>query len=263
MKIGIFDSGLGGLIISKSIIKALPQYDYIYLGDTKHVPYGPRSFDAVYQYTKENIEKLFELDCQLVIIACNTASARALRNLQQNFLPQYKDPSRRILGVIIPTIETIAEHPENNFNMLATPGTKKSQTFDLEIQKLAPQKQIETIASPLLVPMIEYNGVKWIKPILKEYTNQFKNSMNPVILGCTHYPALKEILKEILPPQTKIISQDEIIPEKLKDYLKRHLEIEKKLSCNQSREFLVTDLTDSYIEMTRTLYGQHIEIKEI
>ena len=259
MKIGIFDSGLGGLVITKSIIEALPQYDYIYLGDTLHVPYGSRSFEAVYQYTKNAMDYLFENDCQLIIIACNTASAKALRTLQQNYLPK-KYPDRRILGVIIPTIEAAVEKNVKNIAMISTAGTKKSETFDLELAKRVSGVALTTIATPLLVPMVENNGIKWVKPILEEYLKPF-DTPDALILGCTHYPLLKSEISKILP--VPLISQDEIIPYKLKDYLKRHPEIETTLSQKGNRQFLVTDLTDSYEISAKNLYGKDIKIQEV
>ncbi|MBN1783427.1 MAG: glutamate racemase [Alphaproteobacteria bacterium] len=259
MKIGIFDSGLGGLVMTKAIIDALPQYDYIYLGDTLHVPYGPRSFESVYRYTERAIDYLFEQDCNLIIIACNTASAKALRSIQQKYLPK-KHPNRRVLGVIIPTVEAAIESGAKNIGMISTAGTKKSETFDLEFQKQDPSIHLKTIATPLLVPMIENKGIKWIRPILREYLEPLKKQ-EALILGCTHYPILKKEIAEIL--RVPLLSQDEIIPGKLESYLARHPEIETTLSKNKTREFLVTDLTDAYQEAADDLYGEKIEIQKV
>lgn len=259
MKIGIFDSGLGGLVMTKAIIDALPQYDYMYLGDTLHVPYGPRSFESVYRYTERAVDYLFEQDCNLIIIACNTASAKALRSIQQKYLPK-KYPNRRVLGVIIPTVEAAIDSGAKKIGMISTAGTKKSQTFDLEIEKKDPDVSLKTVATPLLVPMIENKGIKWIGPVLQEYLKGVEKE-EALILGCTHYPILKKEIAEVLPvPQ---LSQDEIIPDKLTDYLHRHPEIETKLSQNKTRQFLVTDLTDAYQDMAADLYGSPVNVEKI
>ena len=262
MKIGIFDSGLGGLIIAKAIMEKMPQYNYVYFGDTLNLPYGGKSKDVVYNHSLKVVDYLFhKQDCNLIIIACNTASVCALRQLQQKYLVK-NYPDRRILGVVIPTIETIVERSDNKIGILATETTIKSRVYDYEIKKIA-KASIEIIskASPLLVPMIEHNGIQWVRPILKHYLQPFIDAkVQSLLLGCTHYPYLKNMIKEILPNNINLISQDEIIPNKLFDYLSRHPEIENKITKDSNRRFIMSDLTENYIENSRRLFNENIKI---
>ena len=248
MKIGIFDSGLGGLIITKAIRAALPQYDYVYLGDTKRVPYGNRSHEVVHQFTREGVEHLFNKEnCGLVIIACNTASARALREIQR----EYKD--KKILGVLIPAAEEAVNF--GKVGVLATEGTVASGTFIKEINKLNGRVKVFQNPAPMLVPLIEA-GEKNVKPFLVEYLEPLlKKNINALILGCTHYPILKKEIKEIAGKNIKIISQDEIVPKKLKDYLARHKEIERTLSKNKTANILVTDVTENVTKLSKKWFG--------
>ena len=268
MKIGLFDSGLGGLIITKSIIQQLPEYDFVYIGDTAHVPYGSRSKESIYKFTKNCIDYLFKVqNCKLIIIACNTASIAGLRKLQQEYLPQTY-PDRRILGVVIPTIETIIEKKYNSIGLLATNGTISSDVFGQELRKLNKDIKLYSTPAPLLVPLIENNGDKFARPIINEYLNTFKGTdIEALILGCTHYPHYKDIIKEeaekILSHKIDIISQDEIIPQKTQLYLNNHPEIEKELSKNSTRFFGITDITESYIKQAETIFGQKITIEKI
>jgi glutamate racemase len=253
--IGIFDSGLGGLIITRAIRKMMPEYDYVYFGDTKRVPYGNKSHDAVYEFTKEAVNYLFRKEnCSIVIIACNTASARALRELQQKYLPKnFKD--RKILGVLIPTAEVASNYKK--IGVLATLGTVASGTWREEIKKLNKKTNIFQNPAPMLVPLIEAGENIMVKPFLLKYLKPFKNKkLNALILGCTHYPILKKEIREILSKKIKIISQDEIIPKKLKVYLKNHPEITKKLSKNRNMKILVTDQTQNINIMVKKWFGE-------
>lgn len=257
MNIGIFDSGLGGLVIAKSIKKLLPEYNYVYLGDTKRVPYGNRSHSTVYEFTCEALKYLFEKEnCSLVIIACNTASARALRKVQQEFLPKYF-PDRKVLGVLIPTAEEVVNFKK--VGILATKGTVNSNTFKSEIEKLNPLVEVYQNASPMLVPLIEEGETTLVKPFLEKYLKPLlSKKIDALVLGCTHYPILKKEIREIVGSKIKIISQDEIIPKKLKDYLARHKEI--KLSKKGSMKILFTDITPTVEELSRKWFGKDTKI---
>ncbi|MBN2585512.1 glutamate racemase [Patescibacteria group bacterium] len=253
MKIGVFDSGLGGLILLKAIVKKLPQYDYIYLGDTQRVPYGNRSQTTIYEFTREAVDFLFKKNCQLIIVACNTASAVALRRIQREYLPKYYS-NRRVLGVIIPTAETAAKF--SPVGVLATESTVNSGAFVRELKKLNPKVTVYQQSAPLLVPLVENNAIKWAKPILKDYLSPLlKRKVKGIILGCTHYPLLKSQIKN-LAPEVKIISQDEVIPAKLADYLKRHPEMGRQLSRNGRRELYVTDLTENIQVKAKSWFGE-------
>ncbi|MFA5967481.1 MAG: glutamate racemase [Patescibacteria group bacterium] len=258
MKIGIFDSGLGGLLLTRSLVEALPQYDYVYLGDTARVPYGNRSQAAVYEFTKQAVEYLFNQDCQLIILACNTASAEALRRIQQEYLSKHY-PERRVLGVIIPTAEaTVAEHPQK-IGVLATTSTVNSGTYLRELHKLDSHLQIVQQTAPLLVPLIENDGLQWIEPILESYLKPLREAhINTLILGCTHYPFIKDLIRQKLPTEVKVLSQDEIIPDKLRDYLERHPEIDQLLAKGGERKYLVTDLTENIQTLAKDLFGSEI-----
>ena len=241
MKIGIFDSGLGGLIIARAIQKKMPEYDYVYYGDTKRVPYGNKSHQAVFEFTREAIDHLFHKEnCALIIVACNTASARALRRIQKEYLSKnFKD--RKVLGVLIPAAEEASKY--KRVGILATTGTVNSNTFPAEIKKLNKQTKAFQNPAPMLVPLIEAGEKELAKPFLVKYLKPFQNKkLDALVLGCTHYPILKKEIKKLL-PKTRIISQDEIIPSKLKDYLTHHPEIAKKLSQKRTVKFITTDTT--------------------
>ena len=254
MKIGIFDSGLGGLIIAKAIRKAMPEYDYVYLGDTKRVPYGNRSHQAVYEFTKEGIDYLFRKEnCAIVIIACNTASARALREIQQKYLPR-NFPDKKVLGVLIPTAEESAKF--RRVGVLGTLGTISSDAFPIEIKKINRKTEVFQNSAPMLVPLAEEGEkilakqfiVKYLKPLLVK-------KPEAIVLGCTHYPIFKNEFKKLLPKSVKLISQDEIVPKKLKNYLSRHPEMEKKLAKNGKAKILVTDLTKNVLKLSKEWFG--------
>lgn len=253
MKIGIFDSGLGGLIIAKAIRKALPQYDYVYLGDTGRVPYGPRSAKTVLEFSREAIAHLFEKEkCSLVIVACNTVSARVLHHLQEEF----KD--KKVLGVLVPAAEEAAKFA--CIGVIGTIGTIASNSFPKEIKKINPRAKVFQNAAPMLVPLAEAGEKRRALPFIEEYLAPFKNKkLEALVLGCTHYPIFKKEIKQILrkvKPYARIISQDEIVPKKLENYLARHPEIENKLSKRGTVKILITDETETIDALTRKWFGK-------
>lgn len=266
MKIGIFDSGLGGLLIARSIKKYLPEYDYVYLGDTKRVPYGSRSHEVIYEFTCEALRYLFEKEnCSLVILACNTASSRALRKVQQEFLPKYFS-NKKVLGVLIPTAEVVLDYKK--IGVLATEATVSSHTFKTEINKLNTKNnssaKVFEQASPLLVPMIEEGERELAMPVLEKYLKPLLNkNIDALVLGCTHYPILKKEFKKILPKNVKLISQDEVVPKKLEDYLSSHPEINKKLSKKSSIKILFTDITPTVEDLSQKWFGGDIKINKV
>jgi len=261
MKIGIFDSGLGGLIITHALTKDLPEYDYVYLGDTARVPYGNRTQAEIYQFTKEAMEFLFSKDCKLAIVACNTASAEALRKIQQQFVPQ-KWPDRKVLGVLIPSAEE-AVVIGKRIGVIATQATIDSGAFDRELLKLNSEIEIIKKATPLLVPIIEEGDIKKAKRVLSEYLADIKNEIDTLILGSTHYARLKNEAQQIVGKGITIISQDSVIPMKLKDYLARHPEIEKSLSKNIRREYFVTKETAASELLAQELMGEVVDLKQV
>ncbi len=266
MKIGIFDSGLGGLIIAKAIKKALPQYDYVYLGDTKRVPYGNRSHETVYEFAKQGIDYLFQKEnCILVILACNTASARALRKIQQEYLPllnQKNKVKKNVLGVLIPTAEESVKY--NRVGIIGTVGTVASGTFIDEIKKLNKKTLVFQNAAPMLVPLAEAGEKILALDFLKKYLSFFKGKkIDALALGCTHYPFYKKEIRKILPKNIKIISQDEIIPKKVSEYLINHPEITKNLSKNKTIQILLTDLTLNIEKLAKKWLGKKTKPKLI
>ena len=270
MNIGVFDSGLGGLMITRSLIKAMPGYCFSYLGDTKHVPYGPRSKEAIYGFAKDCIDHLFRSkNCRLVIVACNTASIAALRRLQQEYLPA-NFPERRILGVIIPTLEHVLERECKSLGLLATSSTVSSGVYEEELKKLDPAIRIFSLATQLLVPLIENDGSRFARPIVREYLEGLKlksASIDSIILGCTHYPYLEDMIREeasdVFGSPVGIISQTRIIPKSLQNYLARHPEIERDLSRTGVHSFAVTDMTQSYHEQAQLLFGGEIGMTKV
>ncbi|MGH1376930.1 MAG: glutamate racemase [Alphaproteobacteria bacterium] len=264
MKLGIFDSGLGGLLIARSIRQALPDIDIIYFGDTLHLPYGNRSHDAIYEYSKRAIQFLFEQDCNLIVTACNTVSASALRKLQQDYLPNSPYKDRRILGVVVPTLEHAIDHGYKRLGLIATNYTIASNIYEEELQKLDPDIRIFQKDTPLLVPLIENNGIEWVDSVLEHYLKPLlQENIECLILGCTHYPFLKEKIKKICGAKVSLITQDEIIPHKLNNYLSRHPEILDVITHSANIEFLVSDLTDGYLQAAREIYADNINIEVI
>lgn len=260
MKIGIFDSGLGGLIVARAIQKALPEYDYVYLGDTKRVPYGNRSHDTVFEFTKQGMDYLFRQEnCAIIIIACNTASARALRRIQKKYLPQ-KFKGLKVLGVLIPAAEEAAKF--ERIGILGTLGTVSSGAFPKEIKKINRNAKIFQNPAPMLVPLAEEGETKNAVPFIKKYLQFFVDKkLDALVLGCTHYPIFKKEIRKILGKNIKVISQDEIIPKKLKNYLIRHSEIQKKLSKNKTARILVTDITKNVEKLSKKWFGKKTKPK--
>lgn len=255
--IGIFDSGYGGLTVFKSIVRELPQYDYLYLGDNARTPYGNRSFETVYHYTLECVHYLFQQGCRLVILACNTASAKALRTIQQHDLPKM-NPDRRVLGVIRPSTEVIGNYTKTGcIGILATNGTVASQSYPIEIAHFYPQIKVFQQACPMWVPLVENH--EFNKPgadyFIKENLDQlFEHSsqIDTLLLGCTHYPLLLEKIRQFAPADCTLLSQGDIVSKSLADYLHRHPEMEINCSKNGDRTFLTTDdsaLFDRQAEM--------------
>ena len=258
MKIGIFDSGLGGLIVARAIRKMIPEYDYVYFGDTKRVPYGNKSHEAVFEFTCEAVDHLFRKEnCALVIIACNTASARALKQIQQEYLTKnFKD--RKVLGVLIPAAEVASNY--KRVGVLATLGTVASNAWAIEIKKLNKEVRVFQNPAPMLVPLIEEGEKVRAKPFILKYLKPFRNkNLDALVLGCTHYPMLKKEIKKSLPKGIKIISQDEIIPKKLKNYLARHGDIVKKLSRNGKIKIITTDKTQNMDNLVKKWFGSIIK----
>ena len=253
MKIGVFDSGVGGLIILRAIRKRLSAYDYLYLGDTARVPYGNRTQAQIYQFTKRGVEYLFKNNCALIIVACNSASSRALRRLQREWLPKHY-PDRRILGVIIPTAEAaIAQKNIKKIGVLATKATTASKSFAKEIKKLTKNIIVAHQSAPLLVPLIEEGKFKESKLVLEKYLQPLlSKNIKTIILGCTHYP----LIKKLLPKNIKVISQDEVVPEKLAFYLRKHTELEKRLSKKKSCVISVTRTTPQVKKLTVQWFGK-------
>jgi len=259
MKLGIFDSGLGGILIAKAIDAKFPDIDKIYLGDTLNLPYGSRSEEAIYQASKRCVDRLFAQDCQLIIMACNTASARALRRLQQNYLPRYY-PERRILGVVVPTIEEAIDRGYRKLAVIGTNYTIGARIYSHELNKIDPDVEIVEKRTPLLVPLIENDGEQYLDQILDDYLAFMKDvDFDALVLGCTHYIHLKERIRARY--DFDVISQDDIIPDKLVSYFERHPEINEKFSRNSCFDFYVTDLTDSYMRNSSALFGRDIDLK--
>ncbi len=261
--IGVFDSGYGGLTVLKELVAALPQYKYIYLGDNARAPYGTRSFETVYRYTRQCVEWFFQQGCPLVILACNTASAKALRSIQQNDLA-HMNPNNRVLGVIRPTAEVIGNFTRTgHVGVLATAGTVQSDSYVLEIQKFFPGVSVHQQACPMWVPLIENNehmgaGADYF---VKEYTSALLNrdaAIDTILLGCTHYPLLSAKIKAALPEGVQVISQGEIVAQSLADYLQRHPELEVRLQKEKKRLFFTTDSTADFDAHARLFYGEEV-----
>lgn len=266
--IGVFDSGYGGLTILQQIRKTLPQYDYIYLGDNARTPYGTRSFEVVYEFTRQAVTKLFEMGCHLVILACNTASAKALRSIQTNDLPQL-DSSRRVLGVIRPTVERIGEMTRSrHIGVVATAGTIKSESYPLEIRKLFPDITVTGEACPMWVPLVENNEATgdgadfFIRKNLNSLLGK-DTQIDAIILGCTHYPLLLPKINQYVPQGVQIITQGEFVAVSLQDYLKRHPEIADKCTQNGVTHFYTTEAEEKFSESAKLFLNEEIEVKRI
>lgn len=284
MHIGIFDSGFGGLSIFRSIRAALPRYDYLYLGDNARTPYGSRSFEAILKFSKEGVDELFRRDCKLVIVACNTASAKALRTIQQKYLPA-EHPDRRVLGVIRPSAEALAAYPrERTVALWATEGTVKSRSFPMELEKLAPGLRLIQKACPLLVPMVEAGELDG--PGIDHYIDKYwretealaaeaavsrshgaasagATGIHALLLACTHYPLLYPRIRARLPAAVDILVQGDIVAPSLVEYLARHTEIEGALSRGGSQKFLTTDQTEGFDRLAEIFLGHRVESERI
>lgn len=266
--IGVFDSGYGGLTILSEIRKALPDYDYIYLGDNARAPYGSRSFDIVYRFTLEAVEELFSRGCHLVILACNTASAKALRNIQQLNLPHI-DPDRRVLGVIRPTVETVGDITRSgHVGIFATPGTVASRSYEIEIAKLNPEFKVTAHACPMWVPLVENREAD--HPGADYFVNQEVNALladdnriDTIILGCTHYPILYPKIREAVPKAIKIVRQGDIVARSLADYLDRHPEMAQRLTRGGNTQYLTTESPEKFSELATLFLGHPITATHI
>lgn len=268
--IGVFDSGYGGLTVLKEIVKRLPGYDYIYLGDNARAPYGTRSFETVYEYTLQSVKWLFQQGCPLVILACNTASAKALRTIQQNDLSKI-DVEKRVLGVIRPTVEIVGNYTRSkHIGILGTNGTVQSQSYPIEIEKFFPGVKVYQHACPLWVPLVENNEYAsagadyFIQKDLNELLNK-SAEIDTILLGCTHYPLLLKKIEKFLPKYVKIISQGEIVAQSLADYLTRHKSLEDKCSKNNNLSFFTTDSTvdfdrHSEVFFDKKVSSQHVDL---
>ncbi|MDD4226680.1 MAG: glutamate racemase [Mariniphaga sp.] len=263
--IGVFDSGYGGLTVLKELRKAIPQYDFLYLGDNARTPYGTRSFRVVYDYTLQAVKYLFSRNCPLVIIACNTASAKALRNIQQLDLPHLA-PDRRVLGVIRPSVEKVAEMTRNgHVGVLGTPGTILSESYPIELGKWSGGKVKHVVqeACPLWVPLVENNEINtkgaefFVKKNIKNLLNKDEN-LDTIILGCTHYPLLIRQIRKFVPNDIQILEQGEIIAEKLIHYLQRHPEMERRISKGNQIHFQTTESVENFNEKAALFLGQQV-----
>ena len=266
--IGVFDSGYGGLTILHGIRQLLPQYDYLYLGDNARAPYGPRSFDVVYEFTRQAVHYLFERGCQLVILGCNTASAKALRSIQQIDLPKW-DADRRVLGVIRPTAEVIGQlTTSRHVGVLATEGTIKSQSYNMEINKLHPDIKVSGVACPFWVPLVEYNeadspGADYFVKKRIDQLMRLDPEIDAIILGCTHYPLLMPKILKYIHPGVRIVPQGEYVAEALSNYLQRHTSLEQLCSKGGSVHYLTTENPDTFSEHAQIFLHEHIEVEKV
>lgn len=268
--IGVFDSGYGGLTILKEFLKDLPGYDFMYLGDNARAPYGSRSFEVVYEYTLQAVKKLFEMGCPLVILACNTASAKALRNIQQNDLPLI-DPERRVLGVIRPAVESIGEYTRNgHVGILGTVGTVNSNSYPIELEKWAGGKVVKTTqeACPIWVPLVENNEIdspgteyfvaKNIKSLLTA-----DPEIDSIILGCTHYPLLLPVIRKFIPEGVQLLEQGKLVSAKLVEYLERHPEMEQKCTKTGTVKYYTTENVEIFEKNATAFLGRSIKSEKV
>ena len=262
--IGVFDSGYGGLTILDSIRRELPWYDYLYLGDNARAPYGPRSFGVVYEFTRQAVDRLFQMGCQLVILACNTASAKALRTIQQQDLPQW-DARRRVLGIIRPTAEVIGQLTRSrHVGILATEGTIKSHSYNMEIQKLHPDIQVTGVACPFWVPLVEYNeaaspGADYFVEKNIQQLMAADPLIDAAILGCTHYPLLLPKIRQYMPSQVQVIPQGEYVARSLADYLRRHPEMEQRCAKHGHTQYLTTEDPARFSDQAQLFLNEPVE----
>ena len=266
--IGVFDSGYGGLTILSKIREALPEYDYIYLGDNARTPYGTRSFEIVYEFTLQAVNKLFEMGCHLVILACNTASAKALRTIQMNDLPNI-DPDRRVLGVIRPTAECIGSMTQTrHVGILATAGTIKSESYPLEVHKLFEDIKVSGEACPMWVPLVENNEAngEGADFFIRKYIDNLlakDRQIDTLVLGCTHYPILLPKIQKFIPQGVKVVAQGEYVATSLKDDLHRHPEMDMKCTREGKCRFYTTEAEDKFIESASMFLNENITVQRI
>lgn len=266
--IGVFDSGYGGITILRAICDKLPQYNYLYLGDNARAPYGPRSFDVVYRFTLQAVKYMFAQGCKLIILACNTASAKALRSIQTLYLPE-NAPDRRVLGVIRPTVEILPEITRNgHVGLLATAGTVASHSYQLEATKLNPDIRMHEQACPLLVPLIENGEAE--SPATEWFVNKYLSELmaadadiDTIVLGCTHYPIIKKIIESQIPENVNLIEQGPLVADSLADYLQRHPEIDHLCAKHSERKFLTTEEPDKFDTMASLFMGNEVRSKKI
>ena len=266
--IGIFDSGYGGLTILHGLRQLLPQYDYMYLGDNARAPYGSRSFEVVYKFTRQAVLKLFSMGCHLVILGCNTASAKALRSIQQRDIPEL-DPTRRVLGIIRPTAEVIGNITKSNHvGLLATEGTIKSQSYDLEIAKLWPDIKVSGVACPLWAAIVEANeadspGADYFVKKRIEQLMRKDADIDTIILGCTHYPLLMNSIVKNHPDGVRVVPQGMYVAESLKNYLKRHQEVDKMITQGGTCQYLTTESEEKFKESAQIFLHEKVEVKHV
>lgn len=266
--IGVFDSGYGGLTVLKELVKQLPQYDFIYLGDNARAPYGPLSFETVYEYTLQSVKKLFNMGCPLVVLACNTASAKALRTIQQKDLI-HMDPALRVLGVIRPTTEMVGNVTKTNeVGVLGTLGTVNSQSYVVEIKKFFPKVKVFQQACPGWVMIVENNEIeteeatKLIKKNVDELLAQ-SDKIDTIVLGCTHYPLLEPKIRKFLPKGIQLLSQGEIVAKSLKEYLARHTSLEARLSKGGNIKYYTTSSSANFDEKATMFFGERIKSEHL
>jgi glutamate racemase len=266
--IGIFDSGYGGLTILHGIRQLLPQYDYLYLGDNARAPYGTRSYEVVYEFTRQAVMRLFEMGCHLVILGCNTASAKALRTIQQNDLPKL-DPERRVLGIIRPTAEIIGSITKSrHVGIFATEGTIKSESYNLEIHKLFPDITVNGVACPFWVPLVEYNeadspGADYFVKKRIDQMMRMDADIDTVILGCTHYPLLLPKIHKYIPRGIRIVAQGEYVAHSLQQYFERHPQIEQRCTKGGSVHYLTTENPEKFKEQAQIFLHEPVEVDNI
>lgn len=266
--IGVFDSGYGGLTILQDLRNKLPEYDYLYLGDNARAPYGTRSFDVVYEFTYQAVRELFDRGCHLVILACNTASAKALRTIQQKDLPHLA-PEKRVLGVIRPSAEVIGSISKTgHVGVLATEGTVRSNSYFLELQKFSPETVIEQHACPMWVPLIENDrhtseaGKMFIKEDLDQLLDK-DSQIDTILLGCTHFPILKEFIESYLPANIQVVSQGAIVADGLDDYLKRHPEMQRCCSKNSNIDFLTSENVEIFNKKATQFFNSPVHASHV
>jgi glutamate racemase len=261
MRIGIFDSGFGGLHVLRSIVTTLPRYDYIYLGDTARAPYGDRTQETIYAYTKQAVDFLFRHECGIVVIACNTASSEALRKIQDEY-----GTKKKVLGVLIPAAEeAVRRTTSRRIGVIATASTIASDKFVRELAKLDPSIHVFQKACPLLVPLVEAgeHATPEMETILKRYLHPLMNKkIDTLILGCTHYGILERKIREVIGPDINLVSEARVVPKKLKIYLKKHNDIEATLGKRSSIRFYSTDRTDNFKILGSKLFGRPIRVEK-